>query len=371
MARDGSLPIATRHSIIMPLLSILAGPTALRHLQQQGLAPEHLAAIFAASGAAKWLAIYGLDRAIFGQWLPSRQQPLPLFGTSVGAFKLAAACRRDAEASLDTLAKAYQLQTYPDGISAAAIEREFRQLRDGVLGDGGADEILSHPSLRLSCGAVRCHGGLASHNQRRQTLACLHASLRNLSGRSGMQGLVERVVFHDPRTPPPVAALDGYPTETVVLDAGNLEAALTASGSIPVYMYGVEEIAGAGPGVYRDGGLLDYHPVPGNFWRDPGLVLYPHFYPFCKMGWFDKQLPWRKAPSTLLGNTLLLTPSTEFFARTRLGRVPDRADFKRLAGRDSERIDLWQEVMDLSLELGEEFLSLARQGDLASRARPL
>ena len=75
------------------VLSIQAGPKAYQQIKDRGLAPEDISAIYGASGAAKWIAIYGLDRAIFSDWLSQSAHSIDLFGTSVGAFKLAAVQR--------------------------------------------------------------------------------------------------------------------------------------------------------------------------------------------------------------------------------------------------------------------------------------
>jgi len=347
----------------MSLLSIQAGSRAYTHIQQHGLLPAHIGSIFGASGAAKWLAIYGLDRAIFSHWLSqenlSEGQTIKLFGTSVGAFKLASACHRSPEAGLDSLCQTYIHQHFPDGGGADEIEREFRTVQAAVLGGDRIDQILNHPYLRFSCGAVRCHGGLANKSTKRQAASCAKASIKNLQGRQALTNQLDRIVFHDPRERFPIESRDGYHTETVALSPSNLQAALTASGSIPVYMHGIEDIEGAGQGMYRDGGLLDYHPVPGNFWNDDGLILYPHFYPSCKIGWFDKYLPWRQANSNLLEQAVLISPSEKFWALTELGRAPDRKDFATFHKNNAERIRLWQQVADLSHKLGEEFLELS------------
>ncbi len=351
----------------MSLLSIQAGSKAFAHIQDQGLAPSHINTIFGASGAAKWLAIYGLDRAIFSQWLHQdklqAEQTIKLFGTSVGAFKLAAACHNHSAEALDNLSNAYIHQSYPQGVGADEIAEEFKEVQEAVMGGDKIQQILSHPYLRFGCGAVRCHGGLASKNIKRQAASCAKASLKNLKGRQALIQQLDRVVFHDPREAFAVQPRDGYRTEAVALHPENFKPALTASGSIPVYMHGVENIEGAGSGMYRDGGLLDYHPVPGNFWNDDGLILYPHFYQDCKVGWFDKYLPWRKADAQLLAQAIVISPSEKFWAMTELGRVPDRKDFLTYQKNDAERIRLWQQVAELSLRLGEEFLELSDRGD--------
>ena len=62
-----------------------------------------------------------------------------------------------------------------------------------------------------------------------------------------------------------------------------------ASGSIPLLMRGVVDPAGAPAGVYRDGGLIDYHidqPLVNADHAAP-LVLMPHFSDRLVPGWFE------------------------------------------------------------------------------------
>ncbi|GAA5315079.1 MAG: hypothetical protein AseanaTS_02830 [Candidatus Pelagadaptatus aseana] len=356
----------------MSMIDIFAGASARRHIEHNGLRPEHIATVFGASGAAKWLAIYGLDQVILNQWLPQSEQPVKLFGTSVGAFKLASACHADGNAAMASLAQNYIHQSYPgDHIGPDEIEREFKKITEGIISADKADEVLSHPKYRFSCGAVRCHGGLASTSQTRQKLAATGAALKNVTGRRGLVKQLDRVVFCDPRAEFPIAGVDGYRTDKVELTRDNFTPAVKASGSIPIYMHEVRDIGGAGPGVYRDGGMLDYHPVPGNLWQSDELILYPHFYPYCKEGWFDKLLKWRKAPAELMDNVIMISPSQQFLDAIELGRIPDRADFVTMADNNDERIRLWQEVVDRTAEMGEDFLSWVNSDNLIARVKPI
>ncbi len=354
----------------MSVIDIFAGKSALQHIQNNGLQPEDIGTVFGASGAAKWLAIYGLDKAIFTDWLPRADRPVKLFGTSVGAFKLAAACHADSAAGLTALAESYIHQDYSNGIDADEIDREFKKIVDAVVSENHIEQILSHPIYRFSCGAVRCHGSLQNDGQTAQKLACGLAAIKNIAGRRGLRSTLDRVAFYDPRASFPFAGLDGYRTEKVPINADIFTSALKASGSIPVYMHGVRDIAGAGEGVYRDGGMLDYHPIPSNMWDSKELVLFPHFYPHCKEGWFDKFMPWRKASAEQLDNVIMISPSQAFLDSIELGRIPDRADFVTYAGNDAERIRLWQEVVDKSNQLGEEFLSWVDSDNLVAQVKP-
>ena len=117
---------------------------------------------------------------------------------------------------------------------------------------------------------------------------------------------------------------------------------------------------------------MDYHAVPANVCRiNQGLVLYPHFYTKLKAGWFDKFFPWRQASAEQLDNTIIIGPSDDFVHSLPEGRIPDRQDFERFKGNDQQRIRNWSEVKKRSLELGAEFLQLARTGDIAARVERL
>ncbi len=348
----------------MSTIDIYVGANARKYIEQHGLQPEHIHTVFGASGAAKWLAIYGLDQVILNQWLPQAEQPVKVFGTSVGAFKFASACHADGAQGMHDLAQGYIHQSYPNGnIGPDAIEREFKVITDTIINPRKIQEILAHSKYRFACGVVRCHGGLAQESQWRQKLASVGAALKNIKGRSGLINTLDRVVFCDPRAEFPIKGLDGYRTQSVELNSDNFYDAISASGAIPVYMHGIRDIAGAGTGMYRDGGMLDYHPVPGNVWDKEELILYPHFYPHCKEGWFDKLHAKRKASAELMRNVIMISPSQKFLDSTELGRIPDRKDFITYANNDAERIRLWQQVVERTQEMGEEFLALTQSQD--------
>ena len=137
-------------------------------------------------------------------------------------------------------------------------------------------------------------------------------------------------------------------------------------------MPGIAAIAGAPTGIYRDGGLLDYHAVPANVIDTrQGLVLYPHFYRYLKESWFDKFFPWRKVAAEQLDNVVLVSPSAEFVASLPGGEIPDRNDFYRFSDNDNERIRRWTIAKEKSEALGLAFLNLVKTGDIAAVAEPL
>ena len=353
----------------MTTLRLLAGPTAYQHIQDRGLSPKDITAVFGASGAAKWLSIYGLDRAIFDTWLSTTQHPIDLFGTSVGAFKLAAAAQQNPADALDKLAEAYVYQNYQGKITAEQVAAEVENILDAFLSTDKIDEVLSNPRFNFQCGSVLCKGWLASENPNKQKAVMAKALLSSPFGKSQHRTLFDRAIFQAKASAEAntFKSSDGFNSHRIQLSADNFRQAILSSGSIPVAMLGVTDIPGAPAGTYRDGGLLDYHPLPTNISDiSEGLVLYPHFYSYLKEGWFDKFWPWRKASKQQLDRTLIICPSDSYIASLPNGRIPDRQDFYRFKDNDQERIRHWRIAMERSLELGEEFIQLANSGDIAA-----
>ena len=97
------------------------------------------------------------------------------------------------------------------------------------------------------------------------------------------------------------------------------------------------------------------------------MVLYPHFTDQVIPGWFDKSLPWRRADPGRMQDVLLMAPSRDYLARLPHGKLPDRTDFKRYLGDDAGRARYWRTAMSESQRLGDEFLQLADNGQLAER----
>ncbi|MGB5324406.1 MAG: patatin-like phospholipase family protein [Pseudomonadales bacterium] len=353
--------------LTVSLFTVQAGAQAYAQIRREGLRVQDVAAVFGASGAAKWLAISGLDKAIFGRWLADAPQRILLFGTSVGAFKLAAAAQRNPVEALDRLAEAYIEQRYPDGLSLDAIDLQIKLILEQTMPQAELAGIIDNPRYLFSCGATACSGLLGNDQAVPQSLGMLATALRELSPRVlGLEAGLKRVIFCVDAARP---LLQGSGSELVTLDAQALTPAIIASGSLPVYMRGVR---GLHAHTLRDGGLLDYHPVPANILgAGSGLVLYPHFYTHLVERWFDKFYPWRKVAPARLDNVVLISPSREFCASLELGRLPDRGDFKRFEKRDDERMRLWRAARLRSEELGEQFLERAASGEIAGDVRPL
>lgn len=349
-------------------LDLYAGPTALRRLQREGIRADSFGTLVGASGGPKWFVLYGLDRYLFGEFFAGREKPLVTLGSSAGAWRLSCMGLADPLAGIDRLARYYAAQQYSSKPDLEEISHEAEKLVNIVLGENGAREIAGHPVVQVHIIADRVRGLVASE-QRSALLAGLGLSaFANMLNRRYLGRWFQRVVFHAGSPAPAMAALKDFDTRCVRLTEGNVRKALLASGAIPLVLKGVADIPGAPPGVYRDGGITDYHfDLP--FQSGEELVLYPHFYSRFSPGWFDKSLPWRKPRATHYHNVLVLAPSREFVRSLPYGKIPDRQDFSRM---DFEtRYAYWQQVLQESARLGEEFAQLVRSGEGLERIRPL
>lgn len=237
---------------------------------------------------------------------------------------------------------------------------------DFAFGDRPFDEL--HPDRYLHLVTALCKGAAATHSTRKQALAFSRVALANLVSRRSLPRYFDRVIFQSDGAELPITRWDQFPTHPVKLTAANLRPALQASGAIPVVIHGVTDPPGAPEGVYRDGGMADYHfdlPLKPS----GGLVLYPHFSPVLKPGWFDKHLPWRKVLADNYSHTLMLCPSPAFIARLPFGKIPDRKDFEKLD--DPTRLTYWQTVIDENQRLADEFDDLCHRGNPDRVIRPI
>jgi hypothetical protein len=356
-------------------LVLRAGPDALALIRERGLRAEDVDVLPGASGGAKWLVLAGLDRFLFGELRRRpRTRPLHAIGSSIGSWRMACLAQRDPVAALARGHHAYiHEQRYSPKPSAREVTAVLGRALDGLLGPTGADEILSHPWVRVHVITAQARGAAASERRLVLGAAMGLAAAANLVSRRTLAWQMRRVIFHSAGDETPFRHLADLPTVHLPLTRENIRPALLASGSIPLLLEGVR-IPGVGgePGggvprsVYWDGGVLDYH-LDLDFGAGDGLVLYPHFYPHVVPGWFDKALKWRRAGSANFRRALLVAPSDRFVASLPGGKIPDRRDFYTLPER--ERIARWQAVVDASERLGDELRELLATGRLADHVR--
>ncbi|MFO1227308.1 patatin-like phospholipase family protein [Roseateles sp.] len=359
------------------VLRILAGPAARQRLAEQGLQPADVGLIPAAAGGPKGLVLNGLDRFLFGEWLMRSQQPVHLVGASIGAWRMATAARAhaDADAAFRDMAEAYVTQRYdtPPGEKRPRPDHVSERFGDilTVWFAGRESEVLSHPRWRLHVVTSRGRHPLLRHEGRWRTPAgYAGAFASNLVHRTGLGHWLDRVVFSDGRSPLPLPLAD-FPTQRVELSATNLRPALLASCSIPFWLRAQQDVPGAPPGAYWDGGITDYHlhldyrPLLAT--ATP-LVLYPHFQPHVVPGWLDKALKRRHRATPFLDNLVLLVPHPDWVASLPDGKLPDRNDFMRLD--EATRQAHWRRAVLESARLAEAFDALTRQPSVQAEPLP-
>lgn len=354
----------SRRAHASPLV-VRAGSAALAHLRAHGLRPDDVAVMPAASGGAKWLAIGGLDRVVFGEFLAARTRPLHGIGSSIGSWRLACLGQRDPVAALARGHEAYiEHQRYSPKPDAAEVTRVLGAALDHLLGPRGADEVLAHPWLRVHVITAEARGLAAAATRPLLGAGLALAAAGNFVSRRTLALQLRRAIYHSAGDATPFAHLRDLPTVHRRLTRENLRAALLASGSIPLLMEGVR-IPGPSAATHWDGGMVDYH-VDVDFGVRDGLVLYPHFHLHVVPGWFDKSLPWRRARGANFARAVLVAPSPAWVATLPGAKIPDRRDFYTMP--EAERIRRWRATLEASAELGDAFRDLVRSGRIADVA---
>ncbi|WP_457446626.1 patatin-like phospholipase family protein [Roseateles sp. P5_E4] len=354
-------------------LQVFAGPAAKARLAERGLRAEDIGLIPAAAGGPKGLILNGLDRFVFGEWLPQSQHPVHLVGASIGAWRMATAAlaHRDVPDAFNTMAEAYVTQEYdvlpgekrprPEGVS-----KRFGEILGDIF-EGREAEVLAHPRLRLHVVTSRGRAGLlAREGKLRTPLGYLGAFAANAMSRPLLGRFLERVVFSDPRDRLPLK-LNDFTSREVHLSRANLRGALLASCSIPFWLQAQHDLPGAPRGAYWDGGITDYHlhlDYRALQSSTAPLVLYPHFQRQVVPGWLDKALKHRHRSTDFLDNVVLLCPSPDFIARLPGAKLPDRNDFMALDA--TERRRRWRVAVTESQRLADEFAALAQRDSISA-----
>jgi hypothetical protein len=357
----------------MNALSFHAGPRALAHLGAHGLRAQDVAIVPAAAGGPKGMIFQALDQWLFGSWLAQAPRERALIGSSIGAWRMTAACHADPVAAFARLGDLYCGQRY-DTVkpSPQQIDDVCQQLLSAFVG-GYEQEVLSHPHHRLHLLTVRGLRGLADPAHRRAEMAGFAAaSLLNLASRERLAHMLERVVVSDGRGKPAWMAqrFDGFTTHFSTLSAANLGSALLASGTLPLIMKAVRSIADAPAGTYWDGGIIDYNlALPYSRLAEGELVLYPHFNEHIVPGWLDKAMPWRRtgrgANRGWLDNVIIVAPTRAFLGTLPRKKLPDRQDFNHYGLDHDARILNWKKAMGEGQRLRDEFAAFAANPDLS------
>ena len=341
------------------MLEIYAGESALKTLQEKGFSPELFSSFLGASGGPKWFTLYALDKYLFGEFFNSKQQALNLIGSSVGAFRVACFTQKDPVAAIERFAKNYHQTTYSDMAKPEEVSIKAAEMMGAIFGGAGEQEVVNNPHFKAHFIVAKCKGLVASENKLLQGVGLAKSYLNNRLSRSRLKSQYERFIFQAKNSDLQLCDPDNISTTCLDLSSTNIKEALLASGSIPMVMAGINKIDNSPQGMYRDGGIVDYH---FDFEiKNAGLTLYPHFNSSLKAGWFDKKLS-RKVRLEHYDKTVLVCPSAEFIDALPYHKIPDRNDF--VAMNREQRMAYWHQVMQASEKLAQEFAKFYQTQDI-------
>ncbi|NMP15627.1 patatin-like phospholipase family protein [Thalassotalea sp. Y01] len=348
-------------------LTLYAGKTAYHTIKQYGLQPDLFTTLVGASGGPKWFVLAGLDRYFCGDFFKDRTTPLDTLGSSAGAWRFSCYAQNDKLAAINRLIDGYANLSYPKKANKQQVTAQSEQLLQHVLGQNGVNEIINNPNISNHIIVARSKGLSRHENPVLQLGGLLASAMANARSRKRLSKHYQRIIFSQNQSTAPFDYNDGIDSKQVALSADNTYDALLATGAIPLLIGGVRDISGAGPGMYRDGGIIDYHfdqrfltrpvTVDGNPSKE-GLVLYPHFHHKFKPGWFDKYVKHRYSNQEYFDNVLVLSPSQQFVSSLPYHKIPDRTDFKTLS--EQQRIDYFLQVVAESSRLAAEFDDLCQ-----------
>lgn len=339
----------------MKALKLIAGTTARARIEEHGLTPDLLRLIVGASGGPKWLVLKGLDRFLCHEWLPSAKQTIDLVGSSIGAWRMTVYAHPEPGKTFDAFLDSYFSFRSDRVKSAKDLTAVSYDIIHALYPPEDVARLIENTNRNLNIVAVRGIGLAGSKAKAGEAAGMLAAAVANRVSRANLAQFFERVVFYSGEEIVCPEVWKGFGRVDVPLKPHTLADALMASGSIPFVSEPILDIDGAGVGVYRDGGVIDYHfDVPWAY--DDGIVLYPHFYDHIVPGWFDKNRPNRRAVGAAWDQVLLLAPTTEFVSSLPAGKITDRKDFTEML--DDERLVRWHAVVSESERLADEFAEL-------------
>jgi len=352
-------------------IRIRAGRRAYDLIRAGDFSLDRIATYFGPAGGPRWLVASGFDLALLREGLLGRRQPIWLVGASAGAWRFAAWLQPEAEKSYRALMEAYINATYGRNDTPATILQSLMAIVDSYIDDDALSFALACKPYRLAILTSRMKHLTASERPWLQKLGFMLGFTANVLHPELIHRFAERTVFYNGVQPPDFCAWKGFRGQCFPLSEVNFKAAVVASGAIPIAVTGVRDIFGAPDGVYRDGGLIDYHINQDYRTRNGGLTLFFHHQQRIIPGWMDKKLDKRRPPDAFLDSVVMVYPSEGFVESLPDGRIPDRGDFETFIEDPATRIANWRRTVELSAPLGEEFLEMIASGSLKDTVEKL
>jgi hypothetical protein len=348
----------------MSRIKIKAGKHIYKIIKDGGFNLNSVSTYFGAAVGPRWLISSGFDLALLKGGFLGRSRAVHLIGSSAGAWRFAAWIQPQAIQSYRKLLNAYVNTRYSRKDNPQSVLEKFTGLVNEYLEDDALSFALANKKYRLAIITARAHGLISLEALWLQKLGLITCCLFNLMSRNNIHRFAQRIVFYDGSKPPFFCLQPEFRGSFVRLNEINFKYAVMASGAIPLVVAGVHNIYGAPRGVYRDGGLLDYHLAHQFAANKNETVLFFHHQERIIPGWLDKNLKKRKTDAETLSNVLMVLPSEDFIKTLPGEKVPDRTDFLTYIDDQDTRIKNWYKAVELSAPLGEDFLELVESGKI-------
>lgn len=338
---------------------IKAGKTALAHIEKNGLQPDDISVIPAAAGGPKWIALHAFDKYLMSHWFKDRDTPLHLVGASAGAWRMLCYCLPDPTEALDRFLQSYIEQSYKVWPTPDEVVAVLESIVHHTLGENGVEYLMIKDSLKKLY-VISTQTKFPEKKNSKYKYPLGKIAVKNLISRRLIKNDVNRLVFTNSLSTP-IIKEDRFNTINIPFDEANVKHALRSTGTIPMLMNPVNNIAGV-DGLIWDGALIDYHI--GLDYHTDKLVFYPHFAGEIIEGWFDKFTKWRKFNGAVLDKMILVSLSDSYIKSLPESKIPDRKDFETHFENEELRIKNWYEVAKRGEDIVQEFDDLWRSGKL-------
>jgi hypothetical protein len=348
----------------MSQIRIKAGKNIYQIIKDGGFNFDSVSTYFGPAVGPRWLIASGFDLTLLKDGFLGRSKPVQLVGASAGAFRFAAWLQPQAVESYQKLLEAYINVTYKKQDTPATSLEEITNIINAYLEDDALPFALANKKYRLVIITARACGLVAFKNTGLQKLGLTTCFVFNYFSRENIYKFAQRVVFYNASKPPAFCLRSQFRGIYVQLNEINFKYAVLASGAIPLVIDGVNDIYGAPRGVYRDGGLIDYHLTHQFAAKENEIVLFFHHQERIIPGWLDKNITRRVPEAETLSNVLMVLPSQSFIENLPGGKAPDRTDLVTFINDQETRIKNWHKAVELSAPLGEEFLELVASGKI-------
>ncbi len=348
----------------MSQICIKAGRNAHEMIKAGGFSFDRITTYVAPAGGPRWLAASGFDLALMERAVLGRSRPVLLSGSSSGAWRLAAWLQPEPVKSYRSFLESYIKTSYQRTDTPASILASMNEVINEYIEDDAVPFALANKRYRFAVTTARARNLAASETGLVQKLGLGFAWFFNATIPSYLRLFYERVVFYYSPLPPRFCLQQGFTGRMIPLNVTNFKAAVLASGAIPLVVAGIRDIYGAPVGIYRDGGLFDYHLNHEYTGKEGEITLFFHHQTRIVPGWLDKRLKSRRPPEHILDNVLMVVPSEDFVRGLPGSRIPDREDFITYIDDPATRMKNWREVVEKCAPLGEQFLETVESGRL-------